>query len=189
MTGDAAWFETIEERTVHDGFSTVVVETVRTPDGATVEREIVRHDGAVAIVPVTSDGRILLLKQYRQPLRRHVLEIPAGTRDVPGETVEDVARRELLEETGHDADRFEPIGRFHNSVGWSTEETHLFLARDVHPAPAPDGFEPEAEEATMEIVPFAVADAIELARTGQLTDAKTVLGLLYAAAHLGHDGR
>lgn len=187
--GEPSWFETLGERTVHEGFSTVVVETVRTPGGETVEREIVRHAGAVAVVPVTTDGRILLLKQYRQPLRRHVLEIPAGTRDVPGEDVVAVAHRELIEETGHDSDQLTPIGRFHNSVGWSTEETHLFLARDVRPAPAPEGFEPKAEEAAMEVVPFTVDDALELARTGQLTDAKTVLGLLYAAPHLGHGGR
>jgi ADP-ribose pyrophosphatase len=179
-----AWFETLAQRTVHEGFSTVVIETVRTPDGDTVEREVVQHRDAVAVVPVLDDGRVVLLKQYRQPLRRHVLEIPAGTMDVDGETVEDVAHRELVEEIGHDARELTHLATFHNSAGWSTERTHVLLGRGVHPVPPPDGFTPEAEEAAMEVVPFDAGDALELARAGRLTDAKTLVGLLLAADHL-----
>lgn len=185
MTSGSPWFETVDARIVHEGFSDVVVETVRLPDGGTVEREIVRHQDAVAIVPVLDDGRLLLLKQYRQPLRAHLLEIPAGTMDVDGESVEAVAHRELREETGQDARELRHLTTFHNSAGWTTERTHVLLGRGVHPAAAPEGFVPKAEEAEMELVPFTLDDALEAVRSGELADAKTVIGLLLAAPHLG----
>lgn len=175
------WFETVDERLVHQGFSDVAVETVRLPDGSTVEREVVRHQDAVAVVPVLDDGRVLLLKQYRQPLRGHLLEIPAGKMDVEGETPEDVAHRELAEETGHRARELIWLTTFANSAGWTDERTHVFLARGVHEDAAPEGFEAEGEEASMELVPFALDDALAAVRAGELSDAKTVVGLLLAA--------
>lgn len=184
MTDRPAWFETVARETRYEGFSDVVLETVRTPDGATVEREVVEHQDAVAVVPVLDDGRVLLLRQYRQPVRGHVLEIPAGTMDVEGESPEEVARRELAEETRHAARQLRALITFHNSSGWSTERTHVYLGTGVHPAPVPDGFEAAAEEAAMELVPFDLADALEAVHAGQLTDAKTVVGLLLAAPHL-----
>lgn len=181
---EAAWFETIGSETRYEGFSTVVVDRVRTPDGATVEREIVHHDDAVAIVPVLDDGRVLLLKQYRQPLRAHLLEIPAGKMDVADETPQQVAARELAEETAHAARSWTHLTTFHNSAGWTTERTHVYLATGVHPTATPDGFTPQAEEAAMELVPFRAADLLEAVRAGELTDAKTVVGVLLAAPHL-----
>jgi 8-oxo-dGDP phosphatase len=181
----ARWFETTATETLYEGFSTVVRETVETPDGEEMVREIVRHDDAVAVVPVLEDGRIVLLKQYRQPVRRYVLEIPAGKMDVDGESPEEVAHRELAEEIGHDARELVHLVTFQNSSGWTTEETHVYLGRGVHPVDTPEGFTPKAEEADMEIVPFTAEDVVELARRGELTDAKTLLGLLLAAPHLG----
>lgn len=183
---DAAWFETTSERTVHDGFSQVVVETVRTPDGGEVEREVVRHADAVAVVPVDAHGRVLLLKHYRQPLRQYLLEIPAGKLDVEGEAEVDAAQRELAEEIGMRAGRLIPLTTVWNSAGWTTERTHLFLGQDLTPVDAPDGFEADAEEADMEVVPFAIPDALAMARAGDLTDSKTVIGLLLAAPALEH---
>jgi 8-oxo-dGDP phosphatase len=182
---EARWFETTDESVVYEGFSTVVEETVRTPGGSEMVREIVRHDSAVAVVPVLDDGRIVLLRQYRQPLRRYVLEIPAGKMDVDGESAEEVAHRELAEEIGHDARELVHLVTFQNSSGWTTEETHVYLGRGVHPVATPEGFTPKEEEADMEVVPFTAEDAVELARRGELTDAKTVIGLLLAAPHLG----
>ncbi|MTV26822.1 NUDIX hydrolase [Nitriliruptoraceae bacterium ZYF776] len=176
-----AWFETIEERTVYDGFSRVVVERLRAPDGSEVDREIVDHDDAVAVVPVDDHGRVLLLKQYRQPLRGYLLEIPAGKLDVEGEAPQDAAQRELAEELGFRAGRLTPLSTVWNSAGWSTERTHLYLGQDLVATAPPDGFVAQAEEADMEIVPFALSDALAMARDGDLVDAKTVLGLLLAA--------
>jgi 8-oxo-dGDP phosphatase len=181
---EVSWFETTDEEVVYDGFSTVVRETVRTPAGEEMVREVVRHDSAVAVVPVLDDGRIVLLRQYRQPLRRYVLEIPAGKMDVDGESAEEVAHRELVEEIGHDARELHHLVTFQNSSGWTTEETHVYLGLGVHPAEVPEGFTPKEEEADMEVVPFTAEDAIELARDGQLTDAKTLVGLLLAAPRL-----
>lgn len=182
--GGAAWFETVAEETVYDGFSTVVRETVATPDGDEVVREVVHHDDAVAVVPVLDDGRIVLLRQYRQPLRRYVLEIPAGKMDVPGEDPQEVAHRELAEEIAHDARELVHLVSFHNSSGWTTETTHVYLGLGLHPVPPPEGFTPEGEEADMETVTLRVEDAISAAHAGELSDAKTLVGLLLAAPHL-----
>ncbi|MEX1163239.1 MAG: NUDIX hydrolase [Nitriliruptor sp.] len=182
--GGATWFETLDEDVVYDGFSTVVRETVSLPGGGEMQREVVRHDDAVAVVPVLDDGRIVLLRQYRQPLRRYVLEIPAGKMDVGGETPEEVAHRELAEEIGQDARELIHLVSFANSAGWTTETTHVYLGRGVHPVARPDGFEPEAEEADMEVVTLDADDAVALAHSGDLIDAKTLVGLLMAAPHL-----
>jgi 8-oxo-dGDP phosphatase len=181
----SAWFETLAVRHVHDGWSRVRVETVRTPDGDQVEREVVDHDDAVGIVAITGDRQIVLLRQYRQPLRSYLLEIPAGTLDVDGETPEEAARRELAEEAGHRADGLEHLTTFHNSAGWSTEATHLYLAEPVVPTAAPEGFTPEAEEADMEVVLLPFDEVVDLAADGGLADAKTALGVLLAAARAG----
>jgi 8-oxo-dGDP phosphatase len=183
--GEASWFETTGREVVYEGFSDVIRETVRTPGGGEMVREVVRHDDAVAVVPVLDDGRIVLLRQYRQPLRRYVLELPAGKMDVDGESPEQVAHRELAEEIGHDARELIHLVTFQNSSGWTTEETHVYLGRGVHPVEPPDGFTPKEEEADMEIVPFTAEDAVGLARRGELTDAKTLVGLLLAGPHLG----
>jgi 8-oxo-dGDP phosphatase len=182
--GAASWFETRDEDVVYDGYSTVVRETVGTPDGGEMVREVVRHTDAVAVVPVLDDGRVVLLRQYRQPLRRYVLEIPAGKMDQDGESPEEVAHRELAEEIGHDARELVHLVTFHNSAGWTTETTHVYLGRGLHEVPPPDGFEPEGEEAHMEVVPLAADDAVALAHAGDLPDAKTLIGLLLAAPHL-----
>jgi ADP-ribose pyrophosphatase YjhB (NUDIX family) len=129
-------FTTVSVDEHYTGRSTVRIEMVRTPDGGEVEREIVGHDDAVAIVPVTDDGEVVLLRQYRQALREHLLEIPAGTLDVDGESPTEAALRELAEETGYTARSLEHLVTFHNSAGWTDERTHVYLAR-AWPATAP----------------------------------------------------
>ncbi|MEX2486256.1 MAG: NUDIX hydrolase [Nitriliruptoraceae bacterium] len=184
MTGEpTAWFETLDVEQVHAGFSRVRRERIRTPDGAVVEREVVDHDDAVAIVPITSRDEVVLLRQYRQPFQEYVLEVPAGTLDVPGESPVEAAVRELAEEAQQHAPSLTLLTTFYNSAGWSTERTHVFLAEDVTSVSAPDGFVAEAEEADMEIVLVPFADLVERARGGELVDAKTALGVLLAAAH------
>lgn len=179
-----AWFETRDAEVVYTGYSTVRVETVALPSGDETVREVVVHDDAVAMVPVTDAGDVLLLRQYRQPLRRYLLEIPAGTLDVDGEEPEAAARRELREEVQHDARSWTPLTTFHNSAGWSTERTHVYLATGLRVAELPDGFHLEAEEADMEVVALPFSAALEMVRDGTLTDAKTVVGLLLAEPHV-----
>lgn len=166
----------VEER--YTGRSTVRIEVVRTPAGNEVEREIVGHDDAVAIVPVTDDGEVVLLRQYRQALREHLLEIPAGTLDVDGEDPTDAARRELAEETGYTARTLEHLVTFHNSAGWTDERTYVYLATGLADEGTPKGFEREDEEADMALVHLDLDEACSAARAGDIPDAKTLVGLL-----------
>ena len=175
-----AWFETLDSREVYAGFSTIRIDTVRTPDGQQMEREIVERPDAVAVVAVDTDGRVLLLKQYRQPVGGYVVEVPAGLLDVEGEPPEAAARRELAEEIQHEAERFVHLITFVNSAGWATERTHVYLAEGCRPTPMPEGFVPKSEEADMEVVPMVAADVFEAVHDGSIVDAKTVIGLLLA---------
>lgn len=179
-----SWFTTTASRQVYDGFSRVRVDTLQTPSGKEIEREVVERLGAVAVVPVDTEGRVLLLRQYRHPIGGYVLEIPAGLLDVEDEAPEHAARRELAEEIAYDVDELLPLTAFLNSAGWCTERTHVFLGRDCRPGEMPEGFVPDSEEADMEIVPLSIEDALDAARTGVITDAKTVIGLLLAEPHL-----
>jgi 8-oxo-dGDP phosphatase len=179
-----AWFETVGSHEAYRGFSTVRIDRVRTPDGAEVDREVVERPDAVAVVPITPEGRVLLLHQYRQPVGRPLIELPAGLLDVAGEEPVDAAQRELIEELGMRAGTLEALTVFWNSAGWTDERTHLYLGRELQPAEPPSDFTAEAEELHLEVVSFALDDAITAVRDGEITDAKTVIGLELAHARL-----
>lgn len=176
-----AWFETLDSRIVHDGWSTVRVDTIRMPDGDQADREVVEHVAAVAVVPLFEDGTVVLVRQYRHPVGQYLLEIPAGILDVDGEPEPDAARRELAEEVGLQAGRLDHLVTFENSAGWSTERTHVYLGRDLSETARPEGFELEHEEADMELVRLPLEDAVDAVSRGEITDAKTVIGVLLAA--------
>jgi 8-oxo-dGDP phosphatase len=179
-----AWFETISSHEAYRGFSTVRVDRVRMPDGAEVDREVVERPAAVGVVPITPEGRVLLLHQYRQPVGRPLIELPAGLLDVAGEEPVEAAQRELIEELGMRAGTLEPLTVFWNSAGWTDERTHLYLGRELQPAEPPSDFTAQAEEAHLEVVSFSLDDAITAVRDGEITDAKTVIGLELAHARL-----
>ena len=181
---DAGFRVTASRHLLH-ARSSVRLDTLAGPDGTPFDREVVEHDDAVAVVAVDDDGRVALVRQYRHPTAGHLLEIPAGTLDVPGETVEDAARRELAEEAGLAAASLRPLGRVWNSAGWSDEATTLLLATGLRPVAAPAGYEPRAEEAAMEVIWRPLDGLVAEALDGRLADAKTVVGLLRAAAVLG----
>jgi 8-oxo-dGDP phosphatase len=180
-----AWFETVGSERRYEGRSVVRVDRVRVPGGEVVEREIVGHDDAVAVVPVTDDGQVILLRQFRQAVGGYLLEIPAGTLDEDGETTEAAAQRELREEIEHEAGELVELTAFWNSAGWSDERTVVYLGRRLRHSGVPDGFEAEAEEADMEIVRLPFEAVLEAVIAGEITDAKTVVGVLLAARHLG----
>lgn len=184
-TDAVAWFATTGSTTVYDGRVRVRLDAVRTPDGRDVEREIVEAFDAVAVVPVDTRNRVLLLRQYRQVVGGYVLEIPAGVLDVPGEDPADAARRELAEEVQHDVGDLQHLVTYLSSGGWTTERIHLYLARGCTPGDLPAGFELQAEEADMEIVALPLDDAVAVARAGEIVDAKSLVGLLLAGSVLG----
>lgn len=173
-------FELLESRDVFRGrVLQVRVDQVRLRNGRVSELEIVRHPGAVAVVPVTSDDRVLLLRQYRYATAQWVLEVPAGKLD-PGEDPEACARRELEEETGFRAGVIEDLGWVWTTPGFTDEKIWLFLARALEPSRQ----DLQADEVlTVEPLPFA--EAVERALTGAIQDAKSVCSLVRAARRLG----
>lgn len=160
----------------------LVTATFAASDGHTFTRDVVRHPGAVAVVPVTDRGTAVLVRQYRGPVDRQLLEIPAGTRDVDGEDPEATAARELAEEVGLRADRLEHLCTMYNSPGFCDEETILYLATGLTVcATAREG--PEEGAITVHEVPLADVD--RLVADGTLVDGQTILGLLLARDRLG----
>jgi 8-oxo-dGDP phosphatase len=165
----------------HRGMLTAMrVDTLHTPDGSTVQREVAERPNAVAMVPLTADGEVVMVRQYRHPVGRYELEIPAGLLDVEGEREDIAAQRELAEEIGMTAGTLRRLLCFHNSGGWSDEATTVFLATDLRDAAAGD-FVAEAEEADMSVHRIPLDDAVAAVHRGEIQDAKTVIGLLLVA--------
>jgi 8-oxo-dGTP pyrophosphatase MutT (NUDIX family) len=165
-------------------FSVGRVELVD-PEGKPFERTIIRHPGAVHIVPVDAQRRVTLVRQYRTAADSQLLETPAGTCDVDGEAREATARRELAEEAGLSADRMDVLINTFNSPGISDQYTTIFLATGLSPCPtSPMG----EEEKFMTLETIALDDVDALIADGSLVDETTVLGLLLARAHLDRAG-
>jgi 8-oxo-dGDP phosphatase len=174
-------YEVLSSEITHEGqLSRLRVDRLRMPDGDEAEREVVEHPDAVAMVPITDDGHVVLLRQFRHPVRGYLLELPAGKLDNDGEGPEAAAHRELIEEVGLSAARLTRLVRFHNSSGWTDESTTVYLAEGLRPAEAED-FTAQHEEADMEVVRMPLAEAVRLVRAGEIADAKTVIGLLLTA--------
>ena len=151
----------------------------RAPDGTEFERDVVHHPGWVAVVPLTDDGHVVCVRQYRAAVGQWLLEIPAGICDVDGEEPEVTARRELAEEAGVAAEHVDLVATIHNSPGFADEKGWLFLATGLSEVPVD---RQGVEEDHMEVVRVPVSDAARLVAEGGVTDAKTVVGLLLAAA-------
>lgn len=175
-------FAFLEQRLVHHGAVIDLYEgRFRAPDGTEFERDIVRHPGAVSVVPVLEDGSVVLVRQYRAPLDAMMLEIPAGKRDVADEPIELTARRELVEEVGYDAGSLELLAMFHNSVGFCDEQSFVFLATDLVSA---EMDRQGIEEASMEVVVVPLQHTVAMIAAGEISDAKTVIGLTLARDRL-----
>ena len=151
-------------------------DRVRLPDGSEGVREYIRHPGAVAIVALFADGRVLLERQFRYPLGRAFIEIPAGKLE-PGENHLATAKRELLEETGYVAAEWRRLGLIHNAIGYSDEGIEIWLARDLELRR-----QQLAEGEFLEVFSLPLAEAQAMARDGRITDVKTIAGLLWVEA-------
>lgn len=156
----------------------MVVAHVEDPTGERFTRDVLRHPGAVAVLPLHDDDTVTLVRQYRAPIDATVLEIPAGVRDVEGEDDAATARRELIEEAGLDADHVELLTRFHNAVGASDELCAVYLATGLRPV-ADD--RQGVEEEHMEVVRVPLAELVAAIEHGAITDAKTVIAALLTA--------
>jgi ADP-ribose pyrophosphatase len=156
------------------------VDTVRFPDGSVAELEMVRHPGASAIVPFLSDPsgddpQVLLIRQYRYAAEGYLYEIPAGRLD-KGESPEQCATRELKEETGCTADQIQYLSTVYTTPGFTDEKIHLFLAKGLSSGETSH----EADE-FLELEPMLLSRALEMIESGAIQDAKSALGLLFAA--------
>jgi ADP-ribose pyrophosphatase len=181
--GDDLSERVVASRVVHRGhYMTFRVDTIERADGSRGERDIVGHPGAVSIVAIDADDRVLLVRQYRLAAGAALLEIPAGTLDVDKATgstedPDEAARRELEEETGYRARSWRKLGSFWTAPGFATELMHLYLATDLEPADADRLGPDEDERLELERVPFE--EALAAAERGEIVDAKSLVGLFW----------
>jgi len=167
--------ETLDSEQVFDGkLLKVFSDKVRLPDGYESVREYVKHPGAVVVIAVLDNGKLLFERQYRYPLRRVFLEIPAGKID-PGEHILDTARRELREETGYKAKLWRHLGTMHPCIGYSDERIEIFWAQGLSFI----GAELDHGE-ILEVCEMSLSDALLAVRDGDITDAKSITALLWA---------
>jgi len=172
--------ERVESQEVYGGkLFKVYRDRVRLPDGHLTLREIVRHPGSVGIIPRHADGRIVLVRQFRYVAGRELWEIPAGTLDKPGEAIPAAARRELAEEAGLKAERWTMLGSAYLMPGYCDERMTFFLAEELSPTEA----HAELDE-SFQVNPFDLHDLQVLRSSGELQDAKTLLGLAWAGVPL-----
>jgi len=164
----------IDGQLAYDGnFLKVARDRIRLPDGKVTEREYIRHPGAVVILPLLDDGRVLLERQFRYPLGRVFIEFPAGKID-PNEDALDCAKRELQEETGYTASDWHFVCTIHNAIAYSDEHLDLFLARGLAAGPA------RLDEGEfLETFSASLPEMLELVRSGQITDVKTIIGTFW----------
>lgn len=171
----------VESRRVYTGrIISLDVDVVRFPDGSVGELEMIRHPGASAIVPFLNDPRgddpqVLMIRQYRYAAEDYLLEIPAGRLNT-GEDPRDCALRELKEETGCSAEQIDHLFTMYTTPGFTDEKIHLFMATGLVAGETKH----EADE-FLDLEPMLLSRALELVETGEIKDAKTALGLLFAA--------
>jgi len=148
------------------------VDTVLLPDGRTATREVVEHSGAVVVAALNEAAEVIMVRQFRHPVEQVLLELPAGTIDA-GEEPLACAKRELLEETGYEAEEWISLYRFFSTPGFSTEEMHLFLAAGLR-----KGKQHTDEDEFIEVVTAPLNRALEMIERGDVCDAKSIVGLL-----------
>ena len=165
----------IASETVYQGVLLhVLADRVRLPDGGEAVREYIRHQGAAMVIAFLDERTILLERQYRYPLRRHFIELPAGKIE-PGEDPLVTAKRELKEECGFEAAHWRHLATLHPCIGYADERIELYVARGLtHIGPRLD------EGEFLEVFPLSIDEALTWVRDGRITEAKAVTGLLWA---------
>ncbi|QBP41388.1 NUDIX hydrolase [Paenisporosarcina antarctica] len=173
--------KSISTTPIYDGkVISLRVDEVTLPNGKTSKRELIKHPGAVAIIPITAEGKLVFVEQYRKALERSLIETPAGKLE-PGEQPEITARRELEEETGYACGKLTHIQSFATSPGFANEIIHVFVAEElskIENAAALD------EDEFVEVVEATIEEAEEMMKNGQIFDAKTAYSVLWAKEYL-----
>jgi 8-oxo-dGTP pyrophosphatase MutT (NUDIX family) len=152
--------------------------SIRWPNGKISLLDILEHPGSAVIIPISDDGKIHFVRQYRHATGKDVLELPAGTRD-PNETFEACAEREIREETGMEAGRLQKVGEFYLAPGYSSEFTEVFLATDLKENPLDAD-----EDEFLQVARIPVRKADEMFQSGKMLDAKSLAAWLLARPHL-----
>ena len=165
-----------------------VQDEVRTPDGSTVHREYVQHPGAVGVIALDDQDRVALVRQYRHPVRQRLIEPPAGLLDVDGEDYLKAMQRELAEEVGLAADRWDVLVDLFTTPGIIGEALRVYLARDLRPVDAPDDFLRAGEEAHMDTVWASLDDLVAAVLDGRVQNPTLVTGMLAAWTARARDG-
>jgi len=166
------------ELVLEGGMLRVKRDQVRLPSGNQSQREFIMHPGAVLVIPLLDNGNLLLERQFRYPLNRVFIELPAGKID-PDEAILVTGQRELLEETGYTAQEWVYLGLQHPCIGYSDEVIYMFIARGLL---AGEAMQDEDEQ--LEIFEASLDACLEMVATQQITDAKTILALMYLEKHL-----
>ncbi len=175
MSNEAHLIETqLSTREIFDGkILHVKLDTVRLPNGATASREIIRHVGAVCIIPLTADGQVLVERQFRYPMNEVITEIPAGKLDSPDEDPLAAARRELREETGVTADKWTCLGPFYPAAAYSDERIWMYLAEQLH-----FGQQELDEDEFLGVSTVPLQTLVRQVLAGEIPDAKTQTAVL-----------
>ena len=167
--------KTIQTKTVHKGtFLILNKDKVLLPNGNTGTREWIKHPGAVCCIPILPDGKIGLIKQYRYAVKKQMIEIPAGKLD-QNEIPEKCALRELEEEIGYKASKLTLLANIHPAVGFTDEKMWLYIAEDLVKTKQ----SLDADE-FLALFPTKLNDAVDMVWSGQITDVKTIIGILWA---------
>ncbi|MFC4147231.1 NUDIX domain-containing protein [Micromonospora mangrovi] len=175
-------YEVTAHRQIWSGrIFSVVSDDVTMPGGGTAPRDYVKHVGAVAVVALDDAGQVVLIRQYRHPVGRHLWELPAGLMDVSGEELAAAAARELAEEADLTAGSVDVLVDLHSSPGFSDEVVRVFLARDLADVPPQQRHQRSEEEADLQVVRVDLDEAVRMVLAGEITNASCVAGLLAAA--------
>jgi 8-oxo-dGDP phosphatase len=174
------WGVEATDRPYDSDFLSLRVDTLNGRDGTDFTRTVVEHQGAVGVLAIDEDDRVLLLRQYRHAVEQRLLQIPAGLRDVPGEPPLETAGRELSEEGRVRAERWRELMTLLPSPGMSDERWVVYLARELSSAPEPEEYVAEHEEADMSVVWVPLDEAVHAVFDGRLTDAMAAASVLAA---------
>ncbi len=170
----------VDSQDIFDGFVLhVKKDTIKLPNGNEATREIIRHIGAVCVVPVTDDNKVIMERQFRYPIDRVITEIPAGKLDDKNENRLMAAKRELREETGYEADEWLDLGIYYPAPAYSDEKITMYLAKGLH-----KGERDLDEDEFLNVEEIPIKSLVDDILSGKITDGKTQVAILKAAAHL-----